>query len=100
MKRTFIVVDYFDVWGNKKDGFEVNNLFRLGEGIELDTGTEVSNKELTLEMQDELKRIGYWKKSVNRRQWAIDWNCSDGDYFELYSPNGWRPLCRLELARE
>ena len=35
MKRTYEVITY-DVWGNAKDGFQVNDVFRTGRTIELD----------------------------------------------------------------
>jgi len=93
MKRKFIVVDYFDVWGNEKDGYEVNNLCALKSTIELDDNS--SGGDLRLEIQNELKLIDYWKRSVNRRQWRIDQNCFDMQMIEIEAPDG-RPLCRLE----
>jgi hypothetical protein len=102
MIKQYNVIAYFDVWGNARDGFEVNNqCHHTFEGkyaiIELES--ELEGDAFTLALQDELKRVDFFRPSINRRLWSIDWNCFDANYMELEQSNG-RPIGRVELVRE
>ena len=81
------LVDYFDVWGNPEDGFEVNNLARL------DIIT-ISDDSTDREIFDYLKNsVGYFNPNVKFRDVEI-WN--DGDMIEFSNAETGEPLCRLE----
>ena len=43
------LINYFDVWGNQEDGYEVNNLCKEGT-VELNE--DFTNADLLLELQD------------------------------------------------
>ena len=59
-KKEFIRYEIIelDVWGNKRDGFDLNNLFKTGEYISLPV--EFTDKQLILE----LKRAGVIKRNI------------------------------------
>ena len=81
------LINYFDVWGNKKDGWEVNN-----QCIEWDDGimVEISNREI-LEL---LKITGFLKKQVRINQIIFD---DYGEFIELSQKKDYCPICRLEI---
>lgn len=79
------VVDYFDVWGNKKDGFEVNNLATVGE-------ITVKDYTDTKEIIQALKAIDYLASHCRTNMFDV-WN--DYDMIEFNHKNG-RPMFRLE----
>ena len=56
MKRYEIIS--YDVWGNKKDGYEVNNAFRTGWFIELPE--DASDKQI----RSALYRSGYCSRGI------------------------------------
>lgn len=89
-KESYRVIDYFDVWGNEKDGFEVNNLAEVGT-IQLIDYTD------RREMLKRLKEIDYFKKTVRHNQLEV-WN--DYDMIEIYQKKDMRPVCRLERIRD
>lgn len=64
---------YYDVWGNKKDGWEVNNVFRSNDVINIPKGLGI--RTLTVH----LKNIGFFKKSVKNN--LIDY---DGDEYTIF----------------
>lgn len=90
--RNYRIVDYFDVWFDSNDGYQVNNLCTQGV-IALPDDWDKTD------IMCAFKKIGYWKKSVRLASWAIDWNCSDDEHVEIADRNG-MPLCRLELTDE
>ena len=84
--KYFRLSDYFDVWGNPRDGFEVNNMcyrfFKAPAGI-------LDSRKSCLQA---LKRIGFLKKSV--RENSISWEEMDSGYI-LADRKGY-PVCALE----
>ncbi|NTV79593.1 MAG: hypothetical protein HGA25_10795 [Clostridiales bacterium] len=92
MTKEYKIIHYFDVWGNSKDGYEVNNSCLHNESAFV---TEEEGDNFALCIQDALKKADFFHKKVNRRQWCIDWNCSDKDHIEIETRKG-IPLCRLE----
>ena len=96
-KKEFVIVNYFDVWGNARDGWEVNNQCRESRHIFLDMNAE--GGELKLNIQNELKRINFFHARVRRTQWTIDWNCSDDSCLEIEQVKDGCPICRLEAAQ-
>jgi NADH/NAD ratio-sensing transcriptional regulator Rex len=85
----FELINYFDVWGNKKDGYEVNNLCSEGE-IELKE--DATHKDMIKAM----KEHGFLAKHVRSNMIDV-WD--DGEMVEFYVKRDQRPLCRLELKR-
>ena len=81
------LVDYFDVWGNEEDGWEVNNLSI--EFNDLYLAPDITNEEII----DYLKNIGYFTKDVQMSDLSI---CDDGDMIEIEKADNGMPLCRLQ----
>lgn len=81
-------VNYFDVYGNPLDGYEVNNLCHEPYFIKADYLT----KESVLKA---LKKAGFLKKTCRMASLVV--TVSDGDFLEIEDRNG-RPIGRFELA--
>ena len=96
--REFHVVNYFDVWGNARDGFEVNNLCRESYTVTIDMSLE--GDAFRRQIMAELKRHDFFKSSVRLASWRIDWSSSDDMYMEIEQTKDGMPVCRLEAARE
>lgn len=84
MASKWQLIDYFDVWGNAKDGWEVNNLCVVEENIWLDDS--VTNKEILKYLEE----IGYLSTSDMRKLVIEDWCdileiCRRKDRMPLYS---------------
>ena len=84
------LVNYFDVWGNEEDGYEVNNLCYEEDIIELEVGDHD-------EIIRKLKDCGFLVPGTKEEQLDI-WN--DYEMIELYEAARNYPLCRLELIQE
>ena len=97
-KKEFVIVNYFDVWGNARDGWEVNNLCQENRHIFLDM--DEKGEALKLAIQNELKRINFFTARVRRTQWYIDWSCSDDSHLEIEQVKDGCPICRLEAAQD
>jgi hypothetical protein len=82
------LVNYFDVWGNKIDGWEVNNLCMEGDPFLL--SDECTQKNVV----QKLKEIGFFKKTV--RMNMVDFSIWDNDMIEISQRNNGCPICRLE----
>ena len=63
----YTVYDY-ELWGNPKDGFEVNNVFKGEEGIIISEDIVNNDKELV----KSLKRLGIIKKGIHFNSIEID----------------------------
>ena len=85
------IIDYFDVWGNQEDGWEVNNLCSLEEEYGIITITSDSTDD---EIIDYLIRIGYLGDEAkgNVRVYGDDY------MLELFSTENDMPLGRLEAV--
>lgn len=78
----YTLINYFDVWGNAKDGYEVNNQCVVERGIFIsDTAT---NKEIA----NFLESAGYLNTSDLRKVTIV----YDGENIEIYQKRGMLPL--------
>ena len=83
----YSLINYFDVWGNDKDGYEVNNLCVEKTGITI--AYDATEKEIL----DYLVQIGFLNTSDMRK---VRINTLDGEMMEIYAVKGMQPLGRLE----
>lgn len=81
------LVDYFDVWGNAVDGYEVNNLCVLIETIEL----ENLDDETIIKA---LHEIGWLSELATLETIEIS---DEYPYFEITEKETGYPLGRLEV---
>lgn len=95
MKKAYDIINYFDVWGNRREGWEVNNQARWPVKAQLDPEAQ----DFKLAVMKALKKAGYMKVTCRKASFVIDWNCSDSEHVEIEQPNGY-PVCRLEMSRE
>ena len=91
-KFNYRLVDYFDVWGNEEDGFEVNNLCYLDD-IKIEINEDSSHKDII----DILKKYNYLKQTVKESDFDV-WD--DFEMIEFSNAENGMPLFRLELIRE
>jgi sigma54-dependent transcription regulator len=82
--KYFQYIDY-DVWGNEKDGYEVNNLISQGIGFRV-ADDSIVTKEHLIEV---LRRGEYTKNGLRRK--SFDWEI---DLFELTYKG--RPVGRFD----
>jgi hypothetical protein len=90
MAGNYQLVDYFDVWGNEEDGYEVNNLSRLDIYIYI---TDEATKE---DIIKELIVCDYLKPNASLENIEVEWN--DEFFIELFQKDNMYPICRLELV--
>lgn len=86
--KTWTLINYFDVWGNKKEGFEINNQCIEFDDLYID---DTSTKK---EIIKYLKSINFLSKHADLRTIIIE---DHGDRYELYERKTQRPICCLEL---
>ena len=79
------LIDYFDVWGNERDGYAVNDSTEQAV-------FELDDYPTYAEVLRLLKRIGYFRKTV--RMNSVRFTGYD-DSIEIEDRKG-RPICRLE----
>ena len=94
MKESYGVydlIDYFDVWGNEEDGWDVNNLAKVEEGIYIDDS--LSDEEIVDYLIDE---VGFFSPSARGK---IEVDSSTGDFIEFFNADTYEPLGRLERTR-
>lgn len=89
-KRIYKIYDY-DVWGNTKEGYYVNDVFAT------DFIVELPENATDLEIIKELKNIGFLGKYIRNKSIEID-----GDSEVLYinyvtQKEGIYPVCELRL---
>lgn len=81
------LIDYFDVWGNEQDSYEVNDLGVVEDDI------VISDDSTEQDILDFLFNIGYLKtKDINK----IDVVWEDPDFIELFDKSTFYPIGRLE----
>ena len=85
--NTYTLINYFDVWGNKKDGYEVNN-----QCIEKDD-IVITDDATPKEICEYLVQIGMLKTSDMRRLEVIDW----GNSIEINERKSGKPLFGLHM---
>ena len=82
------LIDYFDVWGNATDGWEVNDLTTVEDDIVI---TEDSTDE---EIIDFLVRIDYLKPEVKELVYLESY---DNEMIEIVQTKDDYPIGRLEM---
>ena len=80
------LVDYFDVWGNEEEGYEVNNLAVIADDIVM------SDDRTNQEILDFLVDIGYLVTNDLNKIEVVD----DGDVIEFFEIETGCPIGRLE----
>lgn len=88
------IVDYFDVWGNPIDGWEVNNLTSYYDTE--DTCLRIAEDATDEEIIDLLERIGYLTEEANRNE-AVYLDSQDDMMIEIIAEEDDFPLGRLEM---
>jgi hypothetical protein len=86
------LINYFDVWGNKKDGWEVNNLCEETEYSNLEIHENATAKEAFQLLKD----CGFFKKTARITQ--VDVLPLDDFGWEFYQRKDRKPICRLEFV--
>ena len=81
------LINYFDVWGNVDDGFEVNN--QCVEFDDLVIVGDLTDQELV----DYLFGIGFFTTNDLSK---FDIHAWDSDFIEFFVEETGEPLCRLE----
>lgn len=90
MIKKYQLINYFDVWGNKKDGYEVNNLCIQKKDLMIEENS--TDKEIF----QFLKSIGFIKKTAKFKSAYFDKNFGDSFLCELYEKKTMKPICRIE----
>ena len=83
----YALVNYFDVWGNEKDGWEINN-----QCVEFDD-LHISEDATEKNILDFLVMLGFLSTS-DRRKIRIDMN-TYAEAMEIYAVKGNRPIASL-----
>jgi hypothetical protein len=91
MADTYKLVNYFDVWRDEEDGWQVNNLCHEEGEIVLNNYT--SDNEIVVKLID----FGFLKTGTSPKDIVI-WN--EYEMIKLFDASNDLPLCRLELIRE
>lgn len=84
------VVDYHDIWGNEKDGFEVNGLYTICDDLFIENDEEDT-------ILKGLKNIGFLQKHIRRNMLYMDYQESA---IEIYHKKNMFPLGRVEIIME
>lgn len=87
----WVLVDYYDVWGNADDGWEVNNVSREDE---ITISDDASDEEIFEYLRDTVK---YFNKSLKFEDVYVT---GDDDIIEFEASADGMPICRLERIRE
>jgi hypothetical protein len=88
---TFELVDYFDVWGNEEDGFQVNNAMVIGRGIDEKV---VKNKRSIMKY---LKDTGFLKTDARGRDIIVT---GYDEFIEVVENKNHYPLCCFQVERK
>jgi hypothetical protein len=86
----FEVIDHWDVWGNKKDGYEVNDSSRLKEALSVKS---LDDKDIIKALKD----YGYFKKTLKMAHFDIQ---GDDTCIKIDRAKDGCPYCTLYLLRE
>lgn len=87
MVNTYTLINYFDVWGNKKDGYTVNN--QCIEADDINITDDATPKEIC----EYLKNINMLATSDMRRLEVVDY----GDLIEINEKKSGCPLFGLMM---
>lgn len=80
----------YDVWGNSKDGYDINNTFRTN--IVLELKPNFSDKELIKQLNKH-----YFSRKHQARSFLID---GDDQFITVNSAKDYYPICELRLETE
>lgn len=87
----FDLIDYFDVWGNEEDGWEVNDQAVVEEKIWISDDT--TEEELFNYLKD---TVGYFNRNTKFSDVEIQWY--DPDFIEIFQASDGCPICSLRLS--
>lgn len=76
LRATYELIDY-DLWGNEKDGYTVNQAFRTGKTVSLLR----SNLETDVKLIKALKLAGIIKKRIHAKSVTVDGESDSILYF-------------------
>ena len=85
------LIDYFDVWGNDVEGYEVNNLCKT------DIYINIEEEDNDVDILVKLVESGYFLPNAVKKV-EVEW--LEESYIEFYEKNNYMPLCRLEKREE
>jgi hypothetical protein len=88
--REYKLINYFDVWGNKRDGWEINNQCYFNEYGEKDSIFHIENDATKKEILNYLVSIGFLNTSDMRKLYVDEFS---SDMIEIYERKGMKPLC-------
>ena len=77
------LINYFDVWGNEQDGWEINN--QCVEKRDITIVDDAKNDDII----EYLKNCDFLTKDCTADDFYILWDC---DYIEIYSKKDGMPL--------
>lgn len=84
------LINYFDVWGNEDDGWEINN--QCEEFNDLYISDDASGEELI----DYLKKIEFFTEKANIKTVEVDYSATPIIEFRaLLDGENLKPLCAL-----
>lgn len=89
--RYFDLIDYFDVWGNEEDGWEVNDQTVVEEKIWISDDT--TEEELFNYLKD---TVGYFNRNTKFSDVEIQWY--DPDFIEIFQASDGCPVCSLRVS--
>lgn len=84
------LIDYFDVWGNEEDGWDVNNISKVESDIWIDD--DLSDDEIVDYLIDQ---VGFFSPKARGNIEVV----GDGDFIEFFDARTDMPLGRLERTR-
>ncbi len=76
LRQTVLEVHTLDVWGNKRDGWEVNAAYRAGKIIINKPNEDVDQDDIIYA----LKKDGYLRKNAKNNKYDFDWDCTGGAF--------------------
>ena len=86
--RYFDLIDYFDVWGNEEDGWEVNNQAVVENKIWISDDT--TDEELFNYLRD---TIEFFSRYAEFSDVIVEWD--DPYFIEIFRAEDMMPLCSL-----
>lgn len=81
----YTLIDYYDVWGNSEEGFEVNNLMRFDNYI--DIAENASDDDII----QGLINKGYLTENRDYTVYA-----DDDTFMEIFLTENYYPVCALQ----
>jgi hypothetical protein len=90
----------YDVWGNDRDGYEVNNIYPALTGFDLfhaeDVIIDVCESDTDKQIVQKLKKSGWLKKTIKDSKVTITGEME----FQLFLEYCGRPACELRPYTE